>query len=536
MLGNTKSDRHRKTCEVESGEAGRQSWHLTRGDLPDESLGEVSRGLSPEDAPEKARSEGPKDYETGHFDHLCEEARGCPKRHDVATAAAIGLEEARGGRWIPVWGKFLGSEPKRERRREEKVLNEELMEKVLNPGNMEVAYEHVKANGGAAGVDGMGVEAYAEHAARHWPVIEAKLRAGDYRPGAIRGVNVPKPQGGERRLGIPNVQDRVIQQALLQVLSPIFEGQFSDHSYGYRPGRNAHDAVEAARRLVLEGKDWVVDVDISACFDELDHDILMAKIGRNVRDKRVLKLIGRYLRAPIRQDGHTEQRVRGTPQGGPLSPLLANIYLDTLDKEVERRGLSYCRYADDIAIFVSSERSANRVLAGLMEWIPQHLKLRVNAKKSGVGRPWNGKFLGFRITGDGRIAAAKASLDRLKANVRRAWDAQLSLPLEARIERWQRYIRGWWNYFGLCEQRRPIFALEGWMRRHMRKYFWQRWHNRKGRENALRRLRAKPYHQKQASGSAGAWRVARRPMLQTVLDKARLRRWGLYVPSDFATE
>lgn len=415
------------------------------------------------------------------------------------------------------------------------MLNEELMERVLNPNNVQAAYEHVKANGGAPGVDGMRVEAYAEHAARHWRGIEAKLLAGEYRPGAIRGVNIPKSQGGERRLGIPNVQDRVIQQSLLQVLSPIFESEFSDHSYGYRPGRSAHDAVEAARGYVLAGKDWMVDVDIRAFFDEVDHDILLAKIGRKVRDKRVLKLIGRYLRAPIRQNGETEQRDKGTPQGGPLSPLLANIYLDTLDQELERRGLSYCRYADDVAIFVSSERSGERVLASLTEWIAKHLKLRVNAGKSGVGRPWDGKFLGFRITGNGRIAAAQASLDKLKDNVRRIWDAQVSLPLDARIERWQQYIRGWSNYFALCEYRHPIEALEGWMRRHMRKYFWQRWHNRKGRANALRRLGAKPYHQKQASGSAGTWRVARSPMLQTVLNKARLRRWGLYVPSDFAT-
>ena len=415
------------------------------------------------------------------------------------------------------------------------MLNEELMERVLKPENVQVAYEHVRANGGAPGVDGLRVEAYGSHAARHWRVIEAKLLAGEYRPGAIRGVNIPKPQGGERRLGIPNVQDRVIQQSLLQVLSPIFEGEFSDASYGYRPGRRAHDAVEAARGYVLAGKDWVVEVDISAFFDEVDHDLLMAAIGRKVRDKRVLKLIGRYLRAPIQQNGETEQRTRGTPQGGPLSPLLANIYLDTLDKELERRGLSYCRYADDIAIFVSSERSGERVLARLTEWIAQHLKLRVNVAKSGVGRPWNGKFLGFRITGNGRIAAAGASLDTLKNNVRRLWDAQVSLALEARIERWQQYIRGWSNYFALCEYRRPIRVLESWMRRHMRKYFWQRWHNRKGRANALRRLGAKPYHQHQASGSAGTWRVARSPMLQTVLNNDRLRRWGLYVPSDFAT-
>jgi group II intron reverse transcriptase/maturase len=284
----------------------------------------------------------------------------------------------------------------------------------------------------------------------------------------------------------------------------------------------------------MEGKDWVVDLDISAFFDEVDHDILMTKLGRKVRDKRLLSLIGSYLRAPIQIDGRLEKRSKGTPQGGPLSPLLANIYLDTLDKELKSRGLSYCRYADDVAIFVRSERSGERILANLTDWIAKHLKLRVNATKSGVGRPWNGKFLGFRINGKGQIAPAKASLEKLKAKVREAWNAQISVSLGERIENWRRYIRGWWNYFQVCEQRHGIFRLEGWMRRHMRKYFWQRWHNKQGRLNALRRLGAKPYHQKQASGSVGTWRLARSPMLQTVLSKARLYRWGLYVPSDLA--
>lgn len=415
------------------------------------------------------------------------------------------------------------------------MLNENLMENVLNRDNLNVAYKRVKANHGAPGVDGMSVESFAEHAKEHWPVIAAKLEAGDYKPGAVRRVSIPKPQGGERILGIPNVQDRVIQQAISQVLSPIFDAEFSKHSYGYRPSRSAHDAIKAASCYVVEGNTWVVDIDISAFFDEVNHDILMAKISRKIRDKRLLRLIGSYLRAPMDCNGERRKRNQGTPQGGPLSPLLANIYLDDLDKEIERRGLSFCRYADDIVIFVGSERSGERILSSLTEWIAKHLKLRVNAQKSGVDRPWKGKFLGFRINKDGRIAPAKASVEKLKAEVRRHWDAQTSIKLEERIKQWQQYIRGWWAYFGISQVPSVIKSQEGWMRRHMRKYFWQRWHNGRGRLNALRQLKAKPCFLKQAKVSVGAWPMARSQMLETVLNNKRLKRWGLWVPSDFAT-
>lgn len=217
-----------------------------------------------------------------------------------------------------------------------------------------------------------------------------------------------------------------------------------------------------------------------------------------------------------------------------ISPILANIYLDDLDKELEARGLSFCRYADDLVIFVNSERSGERILVSLTEWIAKHLKLRVNGSKSGVGRPWNGKFLGFKISKNGKIAPAQSSLEKLKTQVRTYWNAQTSIKLEARIKEWQQYIRGWVAYFGICQQKWPIKILEGWMRRHMRKYFWQRWHNQRGRLNALRRLKAKPYHLK-ACVSVGAWRMARSPTLQAVLNNTRLKQWGLWVPSDFAT-
>lgn len=414
------------------------------------------------------------------------------------------------------------------------MLNEDLMETILDSNNCRQAYRQVKANGGAAGVDGMTVERFAGHAREHWPVIKAKLQDGRYRPGAVRGVCIPKPNGGERRLGIPTVQDRLIQQAVLQVLTPVFEPEFSAHSYGYRPGRSAHDAVRAAQAYIRAGYTWTVDVDISAFFDEIDHDLLMRQVSAKVKDKRVLRLIGDYLRAPVHVEERVEKRTRGTPQGGPLSPLLANIYLDALDKELERRGVNFCRYADDVVIFVRSPRSGQRVLASLTVWLEKHLKLRVNATKSGVNRPGNGKFLGFQIDAEGHTKPAATSLERFKDRVRDFWNARRAQALPERIAAWQHYVRGWWNYFRISDDHKEVRRTEGWIRRHMRKFFWQRWHNRRGRANALRRLGAKGRQRRLASSSVGAWRLARSPTLHTVLNNARLRRWGLYVPSDFA--
>jgi group II intron reverse transcriptase/maturase len=415
-----------------------------------------------------------------------------------------------------------------------KVLNEDLMATIVERDNLRRAYRQVKANAGAAGVDGMTVETFADHAKEHWPVIKAKLEDGSYQPGAVRAVRLPKPNGGERQLGIPTVQDRLIQQAMLQVLTPMFEPEFSAHSYGYRPGRSAQEAVRAAQAHIRAGHIWTVDVDISAFFDEIDHDILMRQVSAQVKDRRVLRLIGNYLRAPVRREGQLEKRMRGTPQGGPLSPLLANIYLDALDKELERRGLSFCRYADDVVIFVNSERSGQRVLASLTEWLEHHLKLRVNATKSGVNGPGNGKFLGFQFNAEGHTKPTAKSLERFKAQVRDFWNARRAQPLPKRIAAWQRYMRGWWNYFRISDHHKEVRRTEGWIRRHMRKFFWQRWHNRRGRANALRRLGAKGRQQQLASSTVGAWRLARSPTLHTVLNNARLQRWGLYVPSDLA--
>lgn len=316
-------------------------------------------------------------------------------------------------------------------------MHEELMEEIVAKENATEAWLAVKRNGGAPGIDGMTTTQLRDHVRKHWETIRLKLVAGTYVPSPVRRVEIPKPNGGVRLLGIPTVLDRWIQQMLLQKLPSIFDPTFSASSFGFRPGRSAHDAVRAAQNYVQAGKDWVVDMDITKFFDRVNHDILMNRIGETIRDKRVLGLIGRYLRAGIMVAGLVQASEEGTPQGGPLSPLLANIYLDALDKELEGRGLSLSRYADDCNVYVSSQRSAQRVLASLTEWIARHLRLEVNATKSGTGRPWEQKFLGFRINPKGQIEAAPLSVDRLKAKVREMWRSGQSQTSEELRDNWR---------------------------------------------------------------------------------------------------
>ncbi len=408
------------------------------------------------------------------------------------------------------------------------------MEQVVTRENATTAWLAVKRNRGAAGIDRMTVAELRDHIRAHWESIAAKLQAGTYVPSPVRRVEIPKPNGGVRRLGIPTVQDRWIQQMLLQVLQPIFDPTFSEHSHGFRPGRGAQTAVQAAQAHIQSGKEWVVDMDISKFFDRVNHDILMNRIGQTIRDKRVLQLIGRYLRAGAMIEGVVVASEEGTPQGGPLSPLLANIYLDALDKELEKRGLAFSRYADDCNIYVGSQRAAERVLAGVTAWIKQHLRLEVNADKSGVGRPWERKFLGFRINPEGKIEAAPQSVERLKDRVREMWRSCQSLSSEKLRDRWCAYLRGWWAYYGLAEERRNIFDLESWIRRHMRKCFWERWHSAAGRRRHLQQLGAKGRLLQVAFSSKGAWFIARTGTLHTALSNRTLRRFGFLMPSDLA--
>jgi len=413
-------------------------------------------------------------------------------------------------------------------------MHEELMEEIVAKENATAAWLAVTRNAGAPGIDGMTTTQLRDHVRKHWESIRLKLQAGTYVPSPVRRVEIPKPNGGVRLLGIPTVLDRWIQQMLLQKLQSIFDPTFSDSSFGFRPGRSAHDAVRAAQSYVQAGKDWVVDMDITKFFDRVNHDILMNRIGETIRDKRVLGLIGRYLRAGVMVEGLVQASEEGTPQGGPLSPLLANIYLDALDRELEGRGLSFSRYADDCNVYVSSQRSAQRVLASLTEWIARHLRLEVNATKSGTGRPWERKFLGFRINPQGKIEAAPLSVERLKAKVREMWRSCQSQTSEELRDDWRAYVRGWWGYYRLAEERRNIFWLEGWIRRHIRACFWQRWDNWRGRLRKLRHLGLSGRLLKVAHSSRGAWRIAAGPSLHTALSNAVLRRHGFWMPSDLA--
>jgi RNA-directed DNA polymerase len=413
-------------------------------------------------------------------------------------------------------------------------MYERLMEAAVAEQNCQQALKAVKRNRGAGGIDGMTTEELEPHLQAHWWILKDKLLKGTYVPTPVRRVEIPKPSGGTRMLGIPTVQDRYIQQLLLQVLTPIFEAQFSEHSYGFRPGRSAQDAVRSAQRYAQEGKEWVVDIDITKFFDHVNHDILMGRIGKVVRDKRMLQLIGKYLRRGAMVDGLVEASEEGTPQGGPLSPLLANIYLDALDKELDRRKHSYCRYADDCNIYVGSQAAAERTLASIQVWIEKQLRLKVNAAKSGTGRVWERKFLGFRLDRKKRIGIAPESLERFKTKVRELWDGRRSGTSRQLRDDWNRYVRGWWGYFRLAEANRPLLELEGWVRRHIRKCFWLRWHGRKGREGNLRRLGLRGRALGVATNRRGAWGVAAQPELHQALSNTVLGRYGFLFLSTLA--
>lgn len=405
------------------------------------------------------------------------------------------------------------------------------LEAVLSRANMQAAWAAVKRNDGSAGVDRKSIEQTLKHLAVHWPLVRHKLETGTYSPAAVRAVAIPKSQGGTRILGIPTVQDRLIQQALHQVLNASLDSSMSEHSYGFRPKRSAHDAVTTARGYVAAGKSWVVDIDLRNFFDQVNHDRLMSMLSRRIADKRILQLIGRYLRAPMRQaDGTQNKRTRGTPQGGPLSPILANLYLDPLDVELAVRGIAFVRYADDIVLFCASERAAKRALENVKAWLKKALDLEINDEKSGTGRSENTQLLGFRIHAQGDVSPSPKAIEKLKTTVRALWSARQSKTSEALRDQWQQYIRGWWNYFRYANDQRDVEGLSGWIRRHMRKCFWQRWHGAKGRYNALRQMGIRGKVLKIASTKLGAWPMSIHPVVNTALRTSVLNRYGFTIP------
>jgi RNA-directed DNA polymerase len=365
---------------------------------------------------------------------------------------------------------------------------ENLMEAVVERGNMLNAFRRVVGNKGAAGVDAMGVDELKPYLQIHWKRIKEQLLEGSYQPQLVRRVEIPKPGGrGMRKLGVPTVVDRLIQQALHQVLNPLFDPDFSANSYGFRPGRSAHQALCQAREHVAGGRRWVVDLDLEKFFDRVHHDVLMSRVARKVGDKHVLCLIRRYLQAGVMEGGLVSQPTMGTPQGGPLSPLLSNILLDDLDKELERRGHLFCRYADDVNIYIGSRRAGQRVLDSIEKFLNRRLRLRLNRQKSAVDRPWKRKFLGYSMTWHKRprLKVAPSSLKRLKMELRRTFRQGRGRNLGKFIEELTPTLRGWVNYFRLSEVKGLFEELDGWIRRKLRCIIWRQWKRRYARAKGL---------------------------------------------------
>ena len=386
---------------------------------------------------------------------------------------------------------------------------EQLMEAVVEKENMRGAYRRVVANAGSAGIDRMTVAELKDYLVGEWPGIREKLLRGSYTPQAVLRVEIPKPGGkGKRKLGIPTVVDRLIQQALLQVLTPIFDPGFSASSYGFRPGRSAHQAVLKAREYIEAGNTWVVDIDLEKFFDRVNHDMLMARVARKVKDKRVLRLIRRFLQAGVMEDGLVAASREGTPQGGPLSPLLSNIMLDDLDKELERRGHSFCRYADDCNIYVKSQRAGERVKESMTGFLTKRLKLKVNEEKSAVDRPWKRKFLGYTVLPGKRVRLriAPESIHRLKGKLRQLYRMGRGWSVKRLIETLTPILKGWINYFRLAEVKRTLEELDEWLRRRLRGVLWRQWKRPHARaRNLMKRGLPEAQAWKSATNGRGPW-------------------------------
>jgi RNA-directed DNA polymerase len=405
-----------------------------------------------------------------------------------------------------------------------------MMEQLLSRENLLTALKQVERNKGSHGIDGMSVKSLREHIMRNWGEIRSAIEEGTYQPSPVRRVEIPKPNGGTRLLGIPTVTDRFIQQAMAQVLTPLFDPLFSEQSYGFRPNKRAHDAVRRARQYMVEGYRWVVDIDLEKFFDKVNHDRLMSMLAKRIEDKRILGLIRKYLQSGIMINGVVLESREGTPQGGPLSPLLSNIVLDELDKELETRGLRFVRYADDSNVYVKTKKAGERVMESMTRFIEGKLRLKVNREKSAVDRPWKRKFLGFNFSWNKQpqIRIAKQSIQRVKQRIKELTSRSKPIPMEQRIEKLNQYLGGWCGYFALADTPSVFKSLEEWTRRRLRMCLWKQWKKPKTKIKKLVSLgvpRDKAFQW--GNSRKGYWRIACSPILHKTLDNAYWRQEGL---------
>ncbi|KOS63550.1 group II intron reverse transcriptase/maturase [Lysinibacillus agricola] len=405
-----------------------------------------------------------------------------------------------------------------------------MLNQILARSNMIQALKRVEANKGSQGVDMMPVQTLRQHILENWESIKAQILAGTYEPQPVLRVEIPKPDGGVRLLGIPTVTDRLIQQAIAQILSKEYDQTFSDNSYGFRPNRSAHDAVRKAKGYMKEGYRWVVDMDLEKFFDKVNHDRLMATLAKRIHDKSLLKLIRKYLQAGVMINGVVSSTEEGTPQGGPLSPLLSNIVLDELDKELEKRGHKFVRYADDCNIYVKSKRAGERTIASVQRFIEGTLRLKVNESKSAVDRPWNRKFLGFSFTHhkEPKVRVAKTSLQRMKKKIREITSRKMPFPMEYRIEKLNQYLIGWCGYFALADTPSIFSRLDSWIKRRLRMCLWKNWKKPRTRVRNLIRLKV-PYGKAYEWGNTrkGYWRISKSPILHRTLGNSYWESQGL---------
>jgi len=436
-----------------------------------------------------------------------------------------------------VWGSESPSEEKKgteapmaKRETEDPAGSQRMMEEVCKRENQREALKRVRANQGSPGIDGMTVDELPEYLEQHWPAMREQLLNGTYEPKPVKRVEIPKTDGGVRKLGIPTVLDRLVQQMVQQVLQKQWDPTFSEHSYGFRPGRSAQQAVAQAQKYIAEGYGWCVDFDLEKFFDRVNHDKLMGAIAKRVGDKRLLKLIRALLNAGVMENGLVSPSVEGTPQGGPLSPLLSNLVLDELDRELERRGHRFVRYADDSNIYVRSERAGQRVMESVKRFISEKLKLKVNESKSAVAKPQERKFLGFSFTGGKKLKRkiAPKAMDRFKERIREITHKARGQSMEQVMEELARYLRGWRGYFGFCETPSVLRGLDSWVRRRVRSAFWRQWKTgRKRFAELVRRGVSEDLAAKTAGSRCGPWHVSQSPALGIALSNAALTSLGL---------